>query len=99
MQFPLFGARWTCAGPPCATIRETMPCFPSLPQSVFLVSLALSSALFAQDSPKPDASKTDSPATIAQKTAAMKHLDGFVPLDWDAKTGKLYLEIPRFNSD
>ncbi len=76
-----------------------MPRFPSLPQSVFLVSLALSSALFAQDSPKPDASKTDSPATIAQKTAAMKHLDGFVPLDWDAKTGKLYLEIPRFNSD
>ena len=24
----------------------------------------------------------------------MKHIDGFLPLDWDAKSGKLYLEIP-----
>jgi hypothetical protein len=71
-----------------------MPRFPSIPQSVLLVSLALSSALIAQDAPKPD-----SPATIPQKTAAMKHLNGFVPLDWDAKTGKLYLEIPHFNAE
>ncbi|MGP8251349.1 MAG: zinc-dependent metalloprotease [Terracidiphilus sp.] len=71
-----------------------MPLFPSLSQSVLAFSLALSSALLAQDSPKPDA-----PATIAQKTAGMKHLDGFLPLDWDAKTGKLYLEIPRLNAD
>jgi hypothetical protein len=76
-----------------------MPRFPSLPQSVLLVSLALSSSLVAQDPPKPDAPKTDSPATIAQKTAAMKRIDGFVPLDWDAKAGKLYLEIPRFNAE
>jgi hypothetical protein len=27
----------------------------------------------------------------------MKHMDGFVPLDWDAKEGKLYLEIQRFS--
>ena len=25
----------------------------------------------------------------------MRHLDGFLPLDWDAKAGKLYLEVPR----
>ncbi len=24
----------------------------------------------------------------------MRHMDGFLPLDWDAKAGKLYLEIP-----
>ncbi len=29
----------------------------------------------------------------------MEHLDGFVPLDWDAKAGKLYLEIPHVNAD
>jgi len=75
-----------------------MPRFPSLPQLVLAVSLAFSSALIAQDAPKPDAPKADSPLTIAQKTTGMKHLDGFVPLDWDAKIGKLYLEIPRFNS-
>jgi len=35
--------------------------------------------------------------TIASKTATMKHLDGYLPLDWDAKTGKLYLEIPHLD--
>lgn len=63
--------------------------FPLLPQSVLTVSLVLSSVLIAQDAPKPDAPKPAAPATIAQKTAGMKHLDGFMPLDWDAKAGKL----------
>ncbi|MGH9597063.1 MAG: DUF5117 domain-containing protein, partial [Edaphobacter sp.] len=36
--------------------------------------------------------------TISTKTAGMKHMDGYLPLDWDAKTGKLYLEIPHLNS-
>jgi hypothetical protein len=36
--------------------------------------------------------------TISSKTAAMKHIDGYLPLDWDAKAGKLYLEIPRLDS-
>jgi hypothetical protein len=36
---------------------------------------------------------------IADKTAGMRHLDGFLPLDWDAQAGKLYLEIPKLNSD
>jgi hypothetical protein len=29
----------------------------------------------------------------------MKHLDGLLPIDWDAKSGKLYLEIPRLGPD
>ncbi|MGB6783966.1 MAG: zinc-dependent metalloprotease, partial [Terracidiphilus sp.] len=37
--------------------------------------------------------------SISQKTAAMDHKDGFFPLDWDAKAGKLYLEIPRLDQD
>ena len=39
----------------------------------------------------------ESPAAqnIREKTAGMKHLDGLIPLDWDAKTGKLYIEIPH----
>jgi hypothetical protein len=41
-----------------------------------------------------------SPAqTIASKTTGMKHIDGYLPLDWDAKSGKLYLEIPRLGPD
>src|ERR1700756_4425802 len=37
--------------------------------------------------------------TIASKTAGMKHIDGYLPLDWDGKAGKLYLEIPHFDAD
>ena len=29
-----------------------------------------------------------------QRTAAMAHMPGLIPIDWDAKAGKLYLEIP-----
>src|SRR5271154_81907 len=36
--------------------------------------------------------------TISSKTASMKHIGGYLPLDWDAKAGKLYLEIPNFDS-
>lgn len=41
----------------------------------------------------------DAPQNISQKTAAMDHKDGYFPLDWDARAGKLYLEIPRLNQD
>jgi hypothetical protein len=37
--------------------------------------------------------------SIASKTAGMKHMDGYLPLDWDAKTGKLYLEITHLDTD
>ena len=42
----------------------------------------------------PAASEPAVPPSIHEKTAEMKHLDGLIPLDWDAKNGKLYLEIP-----
>ena len=41
----------------------------------------------------------DAVQTIAAKTAGMKHVDGYFPLDWDAKEGKIYLEIPRLNEE
>ncbi len=31
--------------------------------------------------------------SLADKTATMEHQPGLLPLDWDAKTGKLYLEV------
>ncbi|HTW50093.1 MAG TPA: zinc-dependent metalloprotease [Acidobacteriaceae bacterium] len=31
---------------------------------------------------------------LTAKTASMRHMPGLLPLDWDAKTGKLYLEVP-----
>ena len=41
----------------------------------------------------------EAPQTLARKIAGLEHKDGFFPLDWDAKTGKLYLEIPRLDQD
>jgi hypothetical protein len=32
--------------------------------------------------------------TLAARTATMHHYPGLLPLDWDAKSGKLYLEVP-----
>src|SRR6202789_19245 len=37
--------------------------------------------------------------TISSKIAGMKHIDGLLPLAWDAKAGKLYLEIPHLDPD
>jgi len=39
------------------------------------------------------------PASLATKTAGMKHQEGLIPLDWDARAGKIYLEIPRLGLD
>jgi Met-zincin/Domain of unknown function (DUF5117) len=46
----------------------------------------------AQEEPKP-------PPTIAAKTAGMQKLDGFLPLYWDEREGKLWLEIGRWNTE
>ena len=37
--------------------------------------------------------------TISTKTAGMKHMVGYLSLDWDAKAGKLYLEITHLDTD
>jgi hypothetical protein len=37
--------------------------------------------------------------SIEAKTAGMRHMPGFLPLHWDARSGRLYLEIPQLNAD
>ena len=56
-----------------------------------LALAACTAPLFAQREAAPDAKP---PQTLAARTAAMTHMPGLLPLDWDAKAGKLYLEIP-----
>lgn len=36
---------------------------------------------------------------ISEKTAQMTSFSGYFPLFWDEKTGKMYLEIPRWDSE
>ncbi len=38
-------------------------------------------------------------ATFAEKTAGLTKLDGYIPLYWDAKEGKLYMDLPHLNTD
>jgi hypothetical protein len=56
-----------------------------MPKKFALALFAISATLCAQ--------------TISTKTAGMKHIEGYLPLDWDAKTGKLYLEITHLDTD
>jgi len=37
--------------------------------------------------------------SIEERTAGMRKLDGYFPLYWDERTGTLWLEIPRFNTE
>ena len=37
--------------------------------------------------------------TIAAKTEGMQHIDGFMPLYWSERDGKMWLEIPRLNEE
>ncbi|HET7565219.1 MAG TPA: DUF5117 domain-containing protein, partial [Gemmatimonadaceae bacterium] len=68
-----------------------------------LATLALTCCAAAQTpaaaAPAPQsvaAAKTDTArATIAAKTAGMEKRDGFIPIYLDAKSDKIYLEIPR----
>ena len=41
----------------------------------------------------------DEPKSITARTAALKKLDGFIPLYWDEQNGKLLMEISRFNEE
>jgi hypothetical protein len=64
------------------------------------VAVVLSSvSAFSQSAPASTTSASPTTLTVREKTAAMKHLDGLIPLDWDAKTGKLYLEIGHLGPD
>ena len=38
------------------------------------------------------------PQTLTEKVAGMEKFPGFFPFYWDAKAGKLWLEIDKWNS-
>ncbi len=75
--------------------------FSRLPWWVVLVvgSLVLP-ALRASAEEIPSKSAEPKPLpTIAQKTAGTQAMPGFFPCAWDAKEGKLWVEISRFDTD
>ena len=59
------------------------------------VFLLFASSISAQPRSTADA-KT---STIAEKVAGMQKFPGYFPFYWDAKTGKVWLEVDRWNSE
>jgi hypothetical protein len=61
----------------------------------------IASIVSAQDSDKPQAGKTapDKLPTIASKVDKLQKIDGYMPLYWQASTGKLLMEIGRFDQE
>jgi hypothetical protein len=63
------------------------------------LGVALAATVFTATAPVAlDAQRGDTPPaalpSIADKTAGMQHLDGFLPLYWDSDMGQLWMEIP-----
>jgi hypothetical protein len=67
-------------------------------RQLLLSALLLAPVLPPLYGQKPDAPPA-TPPTISVKTAGMKRFDGLLALDWDAQSGKLYLEIPHLGPD
>lgn len=73
------------------------------PASVALTAVVCA-VLGAAAAPHPTAAQaraqTPEPLpSIADKTRGMEKRDGFIPLYWDARTGKVWLEIGRFGEE
>jgi hypothetical protein len=60
-----------------------------------MVCLILTMAVQAQQ----PAQRSGPPPSIDERTNGMKKIDGFFPLYWDERSGAMYLEIARFDSD
>lgn len=57
---------------------------------MFFLVLFLPTESFSQQQPE---------QTFASKIVGSQKIDGFIPLYWDAKNGKMLMEISRFNSE
>jgi hypothetical protein len=55
--------------------------------------------LRAQQAPAAGAGQPARTQSIDERTAGMQKLDGYFPLYWDHRTGSLFIEIPRFDTD
>jgi hypothetical protein len=60
------------------------------------ILLFFSSALLAQSRINSDTTKTP---TITEKVAGLEKFSGYFPFYWDAKAGKVWLEIDKWNSE
>ena len=55
--------------------------------------------LYAGALAQPRAASESRPSTISEKVAGMQKFAGYFPFYWDAKAGKIWLEIDKWNSE
>ena len=48
---------------------------------------------------RPSRTNPATPLTITEKTKGLRKIDGFFPLYWDERAGKLFLKVERLDSD
>jgi hypothetical protein len=66
----------------------------------FASALALHSVTAAQaPADRPAAGQPGPPQSIDARTTGFQKLDGYMPLYWDQKTGSLWMEINKFDSE
>ena len=66
-------------------------------RAIGFLSLSLAVPIVSAAAQAPD--RTEKPKTFSEIVSGADHKDGLFPLDWDAKAGKLYLEIPAGEKD
>jgi hypothetical protein len=66
---------------------------------MIMASMLLCSSASPAAAQSASASSSGGTPSIEAKTSGMRHMPGFLPLHWEAKSGKLYLEIPRLDVD
>jgi hypothetical protein len=65
-----------------------------------LTTLVLSAAVtVAAQPPAASARRADAIPSIAERTSGMKKMDGFFPLYWDEAGGRLFVEIPKLDTE
>ena len=75
---------------------KKVPRVTALAAMIVVALLACSPACFAAVE---SASSGGALPGIEAKTSAMRHMPGFLPLHWDARNGRLYLQIPKLDTD
>ena len=67
--------------------------------TVLLCTLLFAATAASAQTDKDKAATPEKLPTIIEKTQGMQKLDGYIPLYWQASSGKLFMEVGRFNQE
>ena len=68
-------------------------------QSAFLLGVIFFTAGIAAAQPSAQAQRPAATQTVEERTVGMRKIDGYFPLYWEERTGSLFVEIARFETE